>query len=35
MRQAGASITTAESLLFEFLHEAGTETFKAISELVK
>ena len=35
MRQAGASITTAESLLFEFLHEAGTETFKAISELGK
>ena len=35
MRSAGAVITTAESLLFELLEEAGTDTFKQISALVK
>ncbi|MBM4179408.1 MAG: hydrolase [Ignavibacteria bacterium] len=35
MRQHGAVITTMESILFEFLREAGTETFKKISALVK
>lgn len=35
MRDAGAIITTAESLLFELLERAGTDTFKEISKLVK
>jgi len=35
MRQAGAVITTAEAILFELLRQAGTETFKRISALVK
>lgn len=35
MRQAGAIITTMESLLFELLVEAGSATFKTISGLVK
>lgn len=35
MRGAGAIITTAESLLFELLEEAGSDTFKQISALVK
>lgn len=35
MRSAGAVITTAESLLFELLEEAGSDTFKRISALVK
>lgn len=35
MRSAGALITTAESLLFELLEEAGSDTFKQISALVK
>jgi nicotinamidase-related amidase len=35
MRQAGAVITTYESLLFELLGEAGSDTFKAISKIVK
>jgi hypothetical protein len=35
MRQQGAIITTMESLLFELLRVAGTDTFKAISAIVK
>lgn len=35
LRHAGAVISTAESLLFEYLGKAGTDTFKAISALVK
>lgn len=35
MRQAGAVITTYESLLFELLGEAGNDTFRAISKIVK
>jgi nicotinamidase-related amidase len=35
MRQAGAIISTVESILFELLERAGTETFKQISALVK
>jgi len=35
MRQAGAYITTYESILFELLEKSGTDTFKAISKLVK
>jgi len=35
MRQEGARVTTAESLLFELLERAGTDTFKEISRLLK
>lgn len=35
MRQAGAYISTYESILFELLKESGSDTFKAISRLVK
>lgn len=35
MRDVGAIITTAESLLFELLERAGTDQFKEISKLVK
>jgi nicotinamidase-related amidase len=35
MRQEGAIITTSESILFELARTSGTETFKAISKLVK
>ncbi len=35
MRQEGAIVTTAESLLFELLREAGTEKSKKIQRLVK
>jgi nicotinamidase-related amidase len=35
MRQQGAIITTMESLLFELLRVAGTDTFKGISAIVK
>lgn len=35
MRKEGAVITTYESLLFELLRTSGTDTFRAISKLVK
>lgn len=35
MRQHGAIITTMESILFELLRAAGSDTFKAISAIVK
>ena len=35
MRQAGAVITCAESVLFQWLRVAGTESFKKLSKLVK
>lgn len=35
MRQEGAIISTSESILFELLGVAGTDTFKQISKLVK
>ncbi len=35
MRQEGTRITTSESLLFELLGAAGTDTFRQISRLVK
>ncbi len=35
MRQAGAIITTLESILFELCQEAGTEDFKKILKIVK
>ncbi|MDD6211985.1 MAG: isochorismatase family protein [Clostridiales bacterium] len=35
MEQAGAVLTTAESCLFELLKQAGTDTFRQISRLVK
>jgi len=35
MRQAGAIVTTTESIIFELLGEAGTETFKKILKIVK
>lgn len=31
----GAVMTTSESILFELLQKAGTDTFKAVSKLVK
>lgn len=34
-RQAGATITSTEVVLFDMLHKAGGDTFKAISKLVK
>lgn len=35
MRQAGAVITTSESILFELLRVSGTDEFKKVSALVK
>jgi nicotinamidase-related amidase len=35
MRQEGAIISTSESILFELVNVAGTDTFKQISKLVK
>ena len=35
MQAEGAIITTYESLLFELLGKAGTDTFRQISKLVK
>jgi isochorismate hydrolase len=35
MRQEGVTITSLESILFELTRNSGTETFKAISKLVK
>jgi nicotinamidase-related amidase len=35
MRQEGARITTMESLLFELVRVAGSDTFKSISGIVK
>jgi nicotinamidase-related amidase len=35
MRQEGARITTIESILFELIQSAGTDTFKLISKIVK
>jgi hypothetical protein len=35
MRREGAIISTCESILFELCQQAGTETFKAISKIVK
>ncbi len=35
MRQAGAVITTTESVIFEMLGEAGTDAFKAVLKIVK
>ena len=35
MRQEGAIITSLESILFELTRYSGTDTFKAISKLVK
>ena len=35
MRQEGAILTTTESVLFELLREAGTETSKKIQRLIK
>ncbi len=35
MKQEGAIITTTESLLFELLREAGTDTSKKIQRLIK
>lgn len=35
MQQAGAILTTYESILFELLQTSGTDEFRAISKLVK
>jgi len=35
MRQAGAVVTTVESVIFELLGEAGTERFRQILKIVK
>lgn len=35
MRQAGATVTTMESILFELTGCAGTETFRSVSKIIK
>jgi nicotinamidase-related amidase len=35
MRDAGAVITSTETVLFQLLREAGTAEFKAVSKIVK
>jgi nicotinamidase-related amidase len=35
IRQEGAIVTSVESVLFELTRAAGSDTFKAISKLVK
>jgi nicotinamidase-related amidase len=35
MRDAGAVITTAETVIFDLLHEAGTAEFRKVAPLVK
>ncbi len=35
MRQSGAFIVSTEMILFQLLHQAGTDTFKQISKLIK
>lgn len=35
MRDAGAVITSTETVLFQLLKRAGTEEFKAISRIIK
>jgi hypothetical protein len=35
MRQAGAVITTTESVLYELVGEAGTDEFRALLRIVK
>jgi nicotinamidase-related amidase len=35
MRQAGAILTTTESVIYEIMGEAGTETFKQILKIVR
>jgi len=35
MRQAGAFVTTVESVLFELCHECGTDQFKTMLDIIK
>jgi nicotinamidase-related amidase len=35
MRQAGAVVTTVESVIFELLGQAGTDAFKQVLKIVK
>ncbi len=35
IREAGATVTTAETAIFDLLHQAGTPEFKKVSALVK
>jgi nicotinamidase-related amidase len=35
MRQAGAIVTTTESVIFELLGEAGTDAFRSVLKIVK